>query len=442
MQSTKTKVKISSATKVGIVFGLAGLTVFLSAFTIMISEGVRVRPTPRVDQVATKPVAVKIPVIDTLEFDEEYAIYTDVIKVSSGVYAIAYTGPGDDGYLKTVGVSGSGRIADEVISVLEFDSRRGSAPEIIHVSGNIYAIAYSGPDYDGFIKTVEIEPGGTINSPVISTLEYDPVDSRTNYIIHLTGNIYGVSYGDTEGDGLIKMFEINEDGVMSETVINEFEFDGALGADSRLLKVGNNVFAIVYRGKDQDGYLVTFKVDEEGQVVDDEVIDKFEFEEAQVSHARIVPVNGSIYAIVFRGGYHNQVFVKTVEISPSGLITKSIIGESPRLSSSSGGSTDLIRVKYNVFLVTLSAADEGGYLKTIEIAPNGEIGEQVIDQVKYDTRSVQPQLIKIANRVFAAVYAGEQLDGYIKTFAVGKDGHFSETQTSPGQAAPIPFSGR
>ena len=39
---------------------------------------------------------------------------------------------------------------------MEFDTVQGEAPSIIHVSGDIYAIAYSGGGNDGFGLTIAL----------------------------------------------------------------------------------------------------------------------------------------------------------------------------------------------------------------------------------------------------------------------------------------------
>jgi len=96
-------------------------------------------------------------VIDTLEYDTSNGRYPDIIHVSGDIYAIAYDCDADEGYLATVEIAGNGQIANAIIDTLEFDSVSGKHPDIIHVSGDVYAIAYEGSDYDGFLKTVEIE---------------------------------------------------------------------------------------------------------------------------------------------------------------------------------------------------------------------------------------------------------------------------------------------
>jgi len=42
-----------------------------------------------------------------------------------------------------------------------------------------YAIAYSGDGHDGFLKTVEISTNGIITNTVIDTLEFDATKGKT-----------------------------------------------------------------------------------------------------------------------------------------------------------------------------------------------------------------------------------------------------------------------
>ena len=97
------------------------------------------------------------PLIDTLEFDTAFAIDPVIIEVGNGIYAIAYEGPDDDGFIKTVRISSGGVISVSVIDTFEFDAVNGEIPDIIEVSPGVFAIAYHGPDDDGFVVTLQID---------------------------------------------------------------------------------------------------------------------------------------------------------------------------------------------------------------------------------------------------------------------------------------------
>ena len=64
----------------------------------------------------------------------------------------------------------AGDITDTVIDSLEFDTVYGHMPDIIHISDNIYAIAYRGNGNDGFLKTVAIASDGDITNSVLDSL--------------------------------------------------------------------------------------------------------------------------------------------------------------------------------------------------------------------------------------------------------------------------------
>ncbi|GAH61719.1 unnamed protein product, partial [marine sediment metagenome] len=109
-------------------------------------------------------------VIDTLEFESTDITELDMIHVSGDIYAIVYQGPDDDGWIKTVSIDVDGDIGASVIDSLEFDGVRCFVPRIIHIYGSVFAIAYSGPDYDGFVITLSISAAGDIGAAIIDSL--------------------------------------------------------------------------------------------------------------------------------------------------------------------------------------------------------------------------------------------------------------------------------
>ncbi|MBN2331102.1 MAG: hypothetical protein JXC85_04755, partial [Candidatus Aenigmarchaeota archaeon] len=80
---------------------------------------------------------------DTLAFGSpDNILDPDMIQVTGNMLAIAYEKSGDDdGWLATVQVNGDGTMSGPVDSY-EYDNDRGENPDIIHVSGDVYAIAY------------------------------------------------------------------------------------------------------------------------------------------------------------------------------------------------------------------------------------------------------------------------------------------------------------
>ena len=85
---------------------------------------------------------------------------------------IAYQGSGDDGFIQTVDVDSEGNISIAGTYESEHDTSKGEEHTVMYVTSTIYAIAYAGSGNDGFIKTVNIASNGSIGN-TIDILEFD-----------------------------------------------------------------------------------------------------------------------------------------------------------------------------------------------------------------------------------------------------------------------------
>ena len=232
-------------------------------------------------------------------------------------------GDKSDGFLKTVEIATNGQITDTVIDSLEFDSKQGAFPEIIHVYGNIYAIAYQGNNEDGWLKTVEIAADGQITDSVIDSLEFDSGHCARPKIIHIADNVYAITYQDGNTDGYVKTVEIATSGQITNSVIDTVEFNTSNGGHPDIVHISANIYAIAHEGHDNDGWLKTVGIAPDGQITDS-VIDSLEFDAGNGEDPDIVHIAGNVYAIAYQNGTEDA-FLKTVEITANGQITDTVI---------------------------------------------------------------------------------------------------------------------
>ena len=167
-----------------------------------------------------------------------------------------YTGAGDDGFLKTVEISSSGEISDEELDSLEYDPVKGKTPDIIHISGDVYAIAYAADGDDGWLVTVTIATNGQITNPVIDTLEFDTSNGDEPILLPISGDVYAIAYRGPDDDGTLKTVTIATDGQITNSVIDTFEFDAVTGKGPSIISIADDVYAIAYEGIGSDGFLV------------------------------------------------------------------------------------------------------------------------------------------------------------------------------------------
>jgi len=346
-------------------------------------------------------------VIDTLEFDILKGATPDIIPISGDVYAIAYAGDGDDGFLKTVEVDSdgadSGNITDTVIDTLEFDAVKGKDPNIIHISGDVYAIAYSQDKDVGYLKTVEITSSGNITDTAIDTLNFDAVKGKTPDIIHISGDVYAIAYAGDGDDGTLKTVEITSSGDITDTAIDTLEFDTLKGATPVIIPISGDVYAIAYAGDGDPGYLKTVEIASSGNITDT-VIDTLNFDTVRGKTPHIINISGDVYAIAYTGGPADEDYgqLKTVEILSSGNITDTVI-DTLEFDILKGKTPRIIRISGDVYAIAYAGDGDDGLLKTVEILSSGNITDTVIDTLEFDTlKGATPDIVYVSGgRVYA-----------------------------------------
>ena len=352
-------------------------------------------------------------VVDTLEFDVGDGRDPSVVHVSGDIYAIAYEGPAGDGWVKTVSIDSLGQIGVAPISLYEFDGSNGDTPEIIHVSGDIYAIVYDGNGNDGFIKTIDIATNGIITPATIDTLEYNNQNGETPSIVHVSGDIFAIAHDGQGADGFVRTVEIATNGAITNTIVDSLEFDTTSGLTPHIMHISGDYYAIVYEDSAALGGLVTVEIATNG-VITNTVVDSWAFEPSQCDHPRISSISGDVYAIVYRG-VNNDGDVATIEISTSGIITKSMI-DIFQFDIGNGNTPMLTHVQDDYYAVAYTGGGNDGFLVTVEITTAGAITDPVVDTFEFaPTDGIAPYIIPISSTVYAIAYRGAGGDGFITT---------------------------
>ena len=251
-------------------------------------------------------------VIDTLEFDPVNAQYPTIVRVSSDICAIAYTGDLAHGQLVTVSINAAGEIGAAVIDSKEFYANGTYDIKIINVSGNIYAIAYKDEANDGQLVTVSIDAEGAIGEAVIDSFEFDAGAAYENSLLRINENVVAIVYRDATVGGKIVTVLINMAGGIGAAVIDSLYFDAVRGIKPSIAHVSGDIYAIAYQGVDDDGWIKTVSINAAGEI-GAAIIDSLEFDAVQSGAPSIAHVSGNIYAIAYQD-IDGDGQVKTIDI--------------------------------------------------------------------------------------------------------------------------------
>jgi len=252
-----------------------------------------------------------ITLINTFVYDAGATIIEPVIvHISGTTYAIFYGGPDNDGWVKTVTILDNGTITGE-ISFLEFNAAYGLYSDPIHISGDVWAIAYTGDAINGpgRIETFTITGAGAIGA--VSSYDYDVNQTSAPDIFHISGSVYGVAFGGPGFDGYLITTTINADGTFGGAILSSLEFDITQGKNPWVTFISSNVWCIAYDGPLNHGWLRTIGIADDGTITGE--VDNYEYDAVLSMFASMIHVSDDAYAIAYLGP-GNDGWLKTVEI--------------------------------------------------------------------------------------------------------------------------------
>ncbi len=224
--------------------------------------------------------AIDAAISDFLEFDTEKGRNFNIIHIAGDFFAIVYDGRGTlpDPFgsimLVTVEISSAGAIPAAVTDSLEV-TQYGTVtyPEILHVFGDTYIIALQEvATFDGLLKTISIDSGGGIGA-VIDTQKYDEFEAsfyNRPSLVHVAGNLFAIAYRRVGNFGRIVTLTVDNAGNIAVPVLDTLSFGTGFihhAHRSRLtvikadvLDVADYVLAVAYYDYYSDGRLGTIGV--------------------------------------------------------------------------------------------------------------------------------------------------------------------------------------
>ena len=316
------------------------------------------------------------------------------------------------------------------IDSLEFDTSQGSrVSSILHIAGDVYAIAYRGPGYDGWLKTFDIDSEGDIE-PVIDSLEFAP--DTTIYqseIRHVAGDIYAIAYADYgNGEGRIVTVEIDSAGNIRDTLVDgPNAFSTSIGYDLDFIKVASGMFAVVHYGTG-GSYVRSIGIADDG-TIDATETDSLEFDEGSAvgDGFNIIHVAGDFFAIAYEGygtgvPLRDSLMLKTVEISSAGIIPPAVTDSLELEQQRNLPFPSICHVSGDIYAIAYSRAGNG-WLKTVSIDSSGNIDAAAVDTQEFETDAcLNASLVHVASDLFAIAYRCSSDFGRISTIEIDSAG--------------------
>ena len=373
-------------------------------------------------QLKLSSVLIDDTVTDVYQYNNDKGSNPNIIHIDGNIYAIAHAGLGFDGTIQTIEIFPTGLIRRPYIDSFEYNTVKGDLPRIIHIAGNIYAIAHQGEGggpADGQIKTVEILPDGTITKSVIDTFTFDTGFCRsTPYFIPVSGDIYAIVYTDADEQGQLITVEIDSTGNITPAEVDRLTFDTTWGWNPYIIPVFGNIYAIVYEGAADSGRLITVEIGTNGQITNT-IVDSYIYDNVTALEPNMLHLSKDTFGIVYTGNQDKGVLI-TLYISTSGTITKSV-RDSFIFDDIESKTAQMIHYQNETYVIAYDSND-AGYVIAVEISGNGDINKSILDKNAYfvDPSSKNQDIILYGDNLLAIPYEGPpNNNGFITTVGIG-----------------------
>lgn len=122
-------------------------------------------------------------------------------KIADGLFVTVQADAANKGIASVFEISAGGSITVPTNNTYEFDAGPVAWPSIVKVTNNIFAVAYTGSGSDGELRTIRCDVASAATWTPIGTLKYDATSALANSIKHVSGNVYVVVYHQTGDPG-------------------------------------------------------------------------------------------------------------------------------------------------------------------------------------------------------------------------------------------------
>lgn len=351
--------------------------------------------------------------VNTKEIVVTDIYWPEIIHVAGDIYAVAYTDSNSDPVVATWDISTAGVIGSSMVDDQILIDTGGAHPSIKHVAGEVYAVAYRGAGTDGCLRAITITSAGAISligaAPFI--FEADSCYEPDMIKVPAGSDVFAIVCRGAANQGIINTVTITDAGAISAIEMKEA---WATNINSpRIVHVSGSVFAIVSRDNAYDGYVHTIGISAAG-LIDDNVTAFLEFDADRGFSPSICHVSGSVFAIAYQGpGFDG--YIVTITISTAGAIA--LCGGANGLlefDAAACFTPDIIHLCCGVCAIAYSGVDSDGYVCTIQIDAAGQIS--ALDSKEIYTQDCNyPSIIRISGDQYAVAYVGAGSDGFINT---------------------------
>ena len=370
--------------------------------------------------------------IVNFEHNGSNATYNSMLHIAGDVYALAYEGASNKATISTIKITTAGSVTNSsFVATEEHDSNNGEDNELIHLSGEKYVLFYKGQSNDGFAKVFKITANGETIEQLSSALEFAPNDYWEGSAVKMTDSTLVFAHTGQSYDGWIKTLKVASDGSTITQVANK-EHDTDYGQYNSLVRANKDTYILSYNGANNRGRIQTFTIPPDGSSIT-EVANAAFADNGYSYHNSLVQVDhdtylnaGYSYNTSGSAGYYGVLETFTI---PTDGSTISSVANLKYTTASTGKYNKLLKLNANEYILAYTGSGSDGFIEMYTVSSDGATITKKW-QNKFDGDNSWNDLVRVDKNTIALTYSGSGSDGYIQTFDIGTSDNAGPAITS------------
>jgi len=238
---------------------------------------------------------------DAFGFDTEGVGFYSLEQIDSNHFLLTYESSNGDGYVRVLEVNLNNWTVTAPTERFEFDTSSGAYNSLEKINNTHYINAYSGKDGDGYVRVLEVNlDNWTVTSPA-AVFEFDNYSAEFISMAKINNTHFIATYrGTSSYDGMANVFQVADDFTITSPR-GAFNYGANYGTENSLHRINNSHFLNTYRKAGNEGYAMIFEVNQNNLTITNPASDVQFYSDASALGNSLEQIDGNHFINTFQG---------------------------------------------------------------------------------------------------------------------------------------------
>lgn len=354
--------------------------------------------------------------IQTLEFDTSHGEWPFIKKVENGLYAVGYTGPGDDGFTKSFNITDAGVISEPASNLLEHYTANAAYTKscLRPVNNIVHAFQIIGSDLR--LECIRVASNGTLDQHANHGLIVDDNNIRIFNVQYQRGSIVSMAYDYGDGTPYVATVTVSSDGQVTDPRTDRLQLNVLLSDHVSCIRVSDSILMVVWLQANSDLRGRTCSIASDG-TISNTAQAVAQLCALWTNFPHLIHMHDDWYICAFQSS-GNALELCAFQVNSAGIISVPA-NQTHQVDADNGWYPHLFKLSNTMVGIFSVDASEESYLNTVNFTAGDPVVWSNFADKHIGSNCEFPWSALMVNHNTAVLaYTGLNTDGYLETYEI------------------------